>query len=70
MAYFAGRFTERINSIEKRVELQANADSVDRDLYSLKESIAKDFLHVSTQLEDVKKELHNVRTEMRHTAGR
>ena len=70
MAYFAGRFTEKINALEKKVTLQADADSVDRDFYVLKESITKDFLHVSSQLEDVKKELHNVRTELRHADGR
>lgn len=70
MAYFAGRFSEKITTLENKVTLQAEAKLVDRDFEALKDNISKQFTHVSLQLEDVKKELHNVRTELRHSTTR
>lgn len=63
LAYFAGRFSEKISTIEKKVEKQAESATVDKDLLAIKEVLSKDLKNLSDQMNELKNELHNVRAD-------
>ena len=69
-AYFAGQFSQKITVLEAKVAKQAELSSVDKDFHVLKESIEKDFKALAYQLEEVKEQIRNVRTDFTNTIGK
>ena len=63
LAYFAGKFSEKLATIERKVETHVEISTVDKDVLAVKESLAKDIKHLSHQMEEVKREVENVRND-------
>ena len=69
-AYFAGQFSQKITVLEAKVAKQAEYSSVDKDFSQLKESIDKDFKALAHQLEEVKEQIKNVRSDFTSAISR